>query len=185
MKKLILATGILAVSASLAIAAGSHDGGHGHDAGHMKKQEGHDHVHDHAHGAGQMDMMQIGMPGNTDDVDRLIKVTMMETADGEMLFEPGDLKFTEGETVHFKITNAGEVDHEFVMDTFANNEKHRALMIKFPEMEHDDPNAVRLEPGKKGEVIWKFTNAGSFEFGCLIPGHMEAGMAGPINVKQK
>ncbi len=176
MRKLILTTSILAVSASLAFAAGTHGGGHGHDAGHMKTQDG------HGHGAGHMDMMQIGMTGDTAKIDRIVTVTMMETADGDMLFEPRDLTFAEGETVHFKITNAGEVDHEFVMDTFANNEKHRALMMKFPEMEHDDPNSVRLAPGEKGEIIWTFANAGEFNFACLIPGHMEMGMHGPLNV---
>lgn len=176
MKTIILTTSILAVSASLTFAAGTHDSGHGHDAGHMKTEDG------HGHGAGHMDMMQIGMPGDTVKIDRIVKVTMMETADGEMLFEPRDLMFTEGETVHFKIINAGEVDHEFVMDTPANNEKHRALMMKFPEMEHDDPNSVRLAPGEYGEILWTFANAGEFNFACLIPGHMEMGMHGPLNV---
>ena len=34
----------------------------------------------------------------------------------------------------------------------------------------------------KGEVIWTFANAGSFEFGCLIPGHYESGMKGDVTV---
>ncbi len=34
------------------------------------------------------------------------------------------------------------------------NAEHKALMEKFPEMEHEDPNAVRLEPGKAGTIIW-------------------------------
>jgi uncharacterized cupredoxin-like copper-binding protein len=50
-------------------------------------------------------------------------------------------------------------------------------------MEHDDPNARRVMPKKKGEIIWRFTKAGTFEYGCLIPGHREAGMTGTIVVK--
>ena len=57
-------------------------------------------------------------------------------------------------------------------------------MAKFPEMEHDDPNSIRLEPGKTGNIVWKFTNAGKFEFACLIPGHYEAGMKGDLSVAQ-
>ena len=60
--------------------------------------------------------------------------------------------------------------------------KHKALMEKFPEMEHADPNSIRLEPGAKGEIIWKFSASGEFQFACLIPGHMEAGMQGPVLV---
>ena len=52
------------------------------------------------------------------------------------------------------------------------------------DMEHDDPISVRLDPGMEGEVIWTFANEGSFEFACLIPGHYESGMHGPITVNE-
>ena len=56
-------------------------------------------------------------------------------------------------------------------------------MKKNPDMEHDDPNAKRVKPKEKNEIVWQFTNAGQFEYGCLIPGHREAGMIGTIVVK--
>jgi FtsP/CotA-like multicopper oxidase with cupredoxin domain len=90
--------------------------------------------------------------------------------------------FKAGETVQFTITNDGEAEHEFVMDTMGNNAKHKEMMEKFPEMEHDDPNAVRLQPGEQGTIIWTFANTGAFEFACLIPGHYEAGMHGALTV---
>ena len=36
--------------------------------------------------------------------------------------------------------------------------------------------------GDDGEILWRFTNTGSFEFACLIPGHYEMGMHGPLTV---
>ena len=42
---------------------------------------------------------------------------------------------------------------------------------------------LRLVPGEEGEVIWSFTNTGSFEFACLIPGHYESGMRGDVVVQ--
>ena len=33
-----------------------------------------------------------------------------------------------------------------------------------------------------GELIWTFSQPGTFQFACLIPGHMEAGMQGPLTV---
>lgn len=157
MKTLLLSTTLAITLGSAAFAAGTHAGGHGHD------------------------MMAIGTPA-IGDADRTINVTMRETKDGAMVFEPAQLDFTAGETIRIVVTNAGELDHEFVMDSPDKNIEHKALMEKFPEMEHDDPNAVRLEPGATGEILWTFANKGTFEFACLIPGHYDAGMHGPITV---
>jgi uncharacterized cupredoxin-like copper-binding protein len=44
---------------------------------------------------------------------------------------------------------------------------------------------VHLAPGQSGEVIWQFTEPGEFHFGCLVPGHFEAGMKGRIRVVAK
>jgi len=63
------------------------------------------------------------------------------------------------------------------------NAKHKEAMAEMA-MRHDDPNSVRLDTGEKGEVIWTFANAGTFEFACLIPGHYESGMHGPITVSE-
>lgn len=70
-----------------------------------------------------------------------------------------------------------------MIDTKKGNAKHKELMAQM-EMEHDDPNAVNLDPGQSGEVIWIFSNAGTFESHCLIPGHSESGLRGPIEVAQ-
>jgi uncharacterized cupredoxin-like copper-binding protein len=74
-------------------------------------------------------------------------------------------------------------DHEFMLGTKADNRKHAAVMKQHPDMEHDDPNAKRLSPLDSGDLIWKFTKRGEFEYACLIPGHYEAGMYGKIIVK--
>ena len=123
-----------------------------------------------------------GIAGKKSEVTRTIKVVMAEADNGSMIFEPAIIKVKKGETIRFAVINKGTVDHEFVLDGSEGMKKHKALMEKFPEMEHDDPNSVRLEPGTQGEIFWKFTSSGSFVFACLIPGHMEAGMSGPVLV---
>jgi len=50
-------------------------------------------------------------------------------------------------------------------------------------MEHNDPNAKRLSALSSGDLLWKFTRRGEFEYVCLIPGHFQAGMHGKITVK--
>ena len=153
-----------ALTPAAALADGSHAGGHA-------KQGGHAHA----------DSMSIGTPGQPGKVSRTIAVTMRET-DGRMVFEPAEIAVKRGETVRLQITNDGVLAHEFVMDHAHAIAEHKALMERFPEMIHDDPNAISLEPGASGEIVWTFTNAGPFEFACLIPGHYGAGMHGPLTV---
>jgi uncharacterized cupredoxin-like copper-binding protein len=56
-------------------------------------------------------------------------------------------------------------------------------MKKFPGMEHDEPYMTHVAPGKTGEIIWQFTQAGEFDFACLISGHYDSGMMGKVIVK--
>lgn len=68
-----------------------------------------------------------------------------------------------------------------VLGTAEELKKHAELMKKFPGMEHEEPHMTH-KPGKSGE-IWQFTQAGEFQFACLIPGHFEADMVGKVTVK--
>jgi uncharacterized cupredoxin-like copper-binding protein len=111
-----------------------------------------------------------------------VTITMRE-ADGKMLFQPDRIEVKRGEQVRFVLQNHGELEHEFVLGAEQENAKHAELMLKYPEMEHDDPNARRLKAALKDELIWRFTKRGEFEFACLIPGHRQAGMHGKIVVK--
>lgn len=123
-----------------------------------------------------------GQPGDANKPARIVKISMLE--DGKkMLFEPAVVEVKRGEQIRFVITNNGMWDHEFMLASKADNRKHAAVMKKFPHMEHDDPNATRLAPFNSGELVWRFTKRGEFEYACLIPGHLEAGMHGKVIVK--
>lgn len=123
-----------------------------------------------------------GEPGNPRKPSRTIEITMHER-DGKMEFAPKTIAARKGEQIKFVLRNGGELHHEFVLASAAENRKHAKLMEKYPDMEHDDPNASRLAPQKSHELLWRFTKTGTFEFACLIPGHREAGMHGSITVK--
>lgn len=123
-----------------------------------------------------------GAPGDPKRPARIVKVSMLD--DGKtMQFEPAVIEVRRGEQIRFVITNNGTWDHEFMLATKADNRKHAEVMRKFPDMEHDDPNATRLAPFNSGELVWRFTKSGEFEYACLIPGHLEAGMHGKVIVK--
>lgn len=132
------------------------------------------HNHDHSFSAGE--------PGNANKRSRIIAVTMSEES-GKMLFNPDRIEVRRGEQIRFVLKNAGELEHEFVLGTREENRSHAEQMQKNPDMEHDDPNGKRITPKKAGEMLWRFTTRGEFEFACLIPGHLEAGMLGKVVVK--
>ena len=135
-----------------------------------------------AHGPEHGEEAAYGMPGDPKKPARVVNVTMREH-DGRMLFVPDRIEIRRGEQIRFVVRNTGELEHEIVVATLAENLKHGEEMKKNPDMEHDDPNARRLKPKASGELLWRFTKAGAFDFSCLIPGHRESGMFGTIIVK--
>jgi len=123
-----------------------------------------------------------GEPGDPKKSARIVLVTMRE-GDGKMMFIPDKLEVRKGEQIRFMLRNSGLLEHEFLLATTEENLKHAEVMKKFPDMEHDDPNGKRLKPNGTSDIVWRFTKTGTFEFGCLIPGHREAGMLGTVVVK--
>ena len=78
--------------------------------------------------------MAVGKPGDTSHVDRTVKVRMLETDDGRMIFEPSSLDVRRGETIRFALVNDGVLEHEFVLDDLAKNQEHKKLMERFPNL---------------------------------------------------
>ena len=120
-----------------------------------------------------------GKPGDRGKASRTVEIAMSD----EMRFIPASITARKGETIRFVVNNSGKLKHEMVLGSIRELKEHAALMLKSPEMEHADPNQISVDPGKTGELIWQFTNAGTFDFACLQPGHFEAGMRGKIAVK--
>lgn len=121
----------------------------------------------------------IGKPGTSKEVTRTVKVNM----DDAMRFNPSQVSVKRGQTIRFVLNNSGKLKHEMVLGSMQELTAHAEMMRKMPEMEHADENMVSVDPGKSGELIWEFTNAGKFHFACLQPGHFEAGMKGQVAVK--
>lgn len=123
-----------------------------------------------------------GEPGDPKKPSRTIEIAMREEY-GLQIFEPKRIEVKRGEQIRFVLRNEGENDHEFMLATTKENLKHADVMRKHPNMEHDDPNGITVEPGKTGELFWRFTKRGTFEYACLFPGHREDGMYGSVVVK--
>jgi uncharacterized cupredoxin-like copper-binding protein len=123
----------------------------------------------------------VGEPGKAAQATRTVNVDMTDN----MRFTPSEISVKQGETVRFVVKNSGAVKHELVLGTPEELKEHYAMMLKMPGMEHADDNMVSVAPGKTGEVVWRFTQAGKVDFACLQPGHYDAGMKGLVNVGQE
>ena len=143
-------------------------------------------------------MKMIGEKGKISEVNRVVEIIMYDN-----YYSPNKLKILKNETIKFVIHNSGELVHEFNIATKEMHIKHQpemALMVekeilladkidykkmkeaskKDHSMGHSHSNSILLEPGKKGELIWKFNTDLLLEAGCNIPGHYESGMVAKI-----
>lgn len=153
------ALALLLVLPGLAVAHG--DAGHGAQAGPVVKEQ-----------------KPWGIAGDARGKVRRIDVGMGD----DMRFTPARIAVREGETIRFVLHNRGRLLHEFVLGDPQTLDEHAALMVKFPDMQHDEPYMAHVPPGKTGEIVWTFNRAGTFGFACLIAGHYQAGMVGEVAV---
>ncbi len=119
-----------------------------------------------------------GIAGDATAVQRTLTVTMSD----KMRFTPDKFTVKVGDTVRLVIKNKGKLMHELVIGTPQELEAHAALMVKFPDMQHDEPYMAHVPPGQSGQLVWTFNRPGDFKFACLIAGHYQAGMTGQITV---
>jgi uncharacterized cupredoxin-like copper-binding protein len=122
----------------------------------------------------------FGREGDRQHATRTINVDMNDT----MRFSPSAITVRQGDTIRFIVRNKGKANHEMVLGTLDELKAHGELMKQNPTMEHDAPYMAHVAPGGKEEMVWQFTRAGDFNYGCLAPGHFEAGMIGKIKVRK-
>jgi uncharacterized cupredoxin-like copper-binding protein len=158
MRLIVLVAGLLAVPAASA---------HG-EKPHAAKSMDYSKAEEHA----------FGRAADPRKAKRTVRVEMTD----QMRFHPAELRVKRGEIVRFVPVNKGQVLHEMVLGTMEDLKQHADLMRKHPGMEHEEPHMAHVAPGKSGEIGWQFTKAGEFYYGCLIPGHFEAGMLGKVRV---
>jgi len=138
----------------------------------------------------------FGTPAPAAKADRTVEVVM-----GDMYYEPRSLQVKAGETVRFVLINKGAVAHEFSLGDAVMHAKHQKEMIAMQgqmdhaamghggmqhggSMKHDDANTVMVDPGKRGELTWTFSQSTPIEFACNVPGHYQAGMVGTLTIGQ-
>lgn len=157
----------LAITIALSANAAEHD----HAAGH---------AHGAEHGSTSAEQKPWGTPGDPAKATRTVHIHMND----QMRFVPDRLDVKEGETVRLVLHNDGQLLHEFVLGDKAQLDEHAAMMLQQPNMAHTGMDMLHVQPGEEGEVTWTFDRTGTFDFGCLIAGHYQAGMVGKVAVTQ-
>lgn len=137
------------------------------------------HHHGKAPAAAKKEQKPWGIAGDAQAVSRTVELAMGD----DMRFKPDRIEVREGETLRLVVRNTGKLLHEIVIGTKAELDAHAEMMKKHPGMAHDEPYMAHVEPGKRGELVWRFNRVGEFDFACLIPGHYEAGMVGKVIVR--
>jgi uncharacterized cupredoxin-like copper-binding protein len=140
-----------------------------------------DHSHDHEANTGKSEETTIGYAGKNAEnlIDRTIEVTALDIE-----FIPSTIYVKRGETIKFLVTNKGNLPHEFVLGTEADQREHHSQMNNMMngDMAHhmqDQSNGILLSPGEGKEIVWTFqTELEQLQFACNVPGHYEAGMFG-------
>lgn len=117
---------------------------------------------------------------NAMTVDRVVEIRMSD----DMRFSPNALNVKAGETIRFVVHNEGKVLHEFVLGSEAEILDHARSMQSDPHHAHSHAGgaAVQVSPDASKDLIVRFTQPGSVQMACLVPGHFEAGMMGLISV---
>ena len=170
--KSLMLTLFTMISLSIALISQIHAAGKGH--------QGH-----HSHDKHKAHMITGGEPGKESEINRTIEII----ATDDLKFSIPALEVKDGETIKFVVINKGEIAHDFTIGTPEIQTAHQKEMAKMMEamssheghkMDHNDPNALFLNPGEKKELVWKFKQTSKLEFGCNVPGHYQAGMKGNI-----
>ena len=120
---------------------------------------------------------------------RVIEITMKE-----FTFSPRSITVSPGETVTLKFTNVGALEHEFMAGRApvpSRGYTEDWLKRAVPALaNHTHPGEEHLGEGIRVSADWgnQVTLVvpeakGTYEFGCFIAGHYEAGMKGSITVR--
>jgi len=92
-------------------------------------------------------------------------------------FEPDLAVVGVGEIITFEVMNNGKINHEFSIGNQEDQKEHAEMMMKMPNMVHNDPNTVTVPPGESRSITWLFKGDDVVVFACNIPGHYQAGIS--------
>ena len=113
--------------------------------------------------------------------DKQVTVFMRD----DFTYEPKEIHVRAGETITFEVTNHGNVVHELLIGTEAEQREYAEQMEDESHEGHDSsvPGVV-LDPGKSETFTYVVpVKKERLYFGCHQPGHYKAGMRGELKYR--
>ena len=117
---------------------------------------------------GPPDPGEPGFLAGTKAKPRIISIAVTDL----LLFDPTVVAVQQGETITFRITNAGKAEHEF---------KVGPMKDVFDDVP-GTPEVAGITPGTTKTLTYTFAGTGPYAYACHAPGHFENGMFGFVNV---
>lgn len=108
-----------------------------------------------------------------------VEVTLTDT----LRMEPAAIIVKAGQPIRFVVANPGALEHEFYLGDAAAQMSHGEEMMGMGGMAHDEPEGIGLMPGMTKTLDYAFASAGTYEAGCHVNQHYEAGMKMTITVE--
>lgn len=122
-----------------------------------------------------------GRPGANSEITRSIGIDIND----KMRVTPTEISVKPGETIKFVVKNSAKTPQRMALGTASELKERIATLKQFPKMEMNQPNLVQVLPGESAELVWQFTQVGTFNYGCTAPACLDAGAIGKIVVNAK
>ena len=94
-------------------------------------------------------------------------------------FEPSFLRVVAGTEVRFVVTNSDPINHELIVGPADVHARHRNGTEPYHEPR---PGELSVGPDEQGVTSYVFTEPGTVEMACHLPGHYAFGMRGEVEV---
>ena len=94
-------------------------------------------------------------------------------------FEPAELRVRAGTVVRFEVDNLDPIHHELIVGP---PEVHAAHAEGAHHVHPPIPGELSLGPLEDGMTFYEFDEPGTVAMACHLPGHVEHGMVGSVEV---
>ena len=104
----------------------------------------------------------------------------------DLAFAPNTLSFAKDQPARITFKNTAAQTHDFTVERMpVASVRTQGGATAGHDMAKMDAPALHLalDGGKSGQIDFKPTTAGDYEFYCMVAGHREGGMRGTIHVQ--
>ncbi|GLO65088.1 cupredoxin domain-containing protein [Oceanobacillus kimchii] len=98
----------------------------------------------------------------------------------EFSFSPNQVDLIAGEKVKITLDNIGEVEHD--LEVIGMEAEFEEMSSSHAHHQGDGKIHIHSNPGEKQEISFTPLKPGKYRYICTIPGHVESGMTGMIEI---